>query len=186
VTELEVIRWRSVRAWDWLEETVADVTTEQANWWPPGTANSIGATYFHIVGNADVELHRLLLDRPPRVEADWHGAIGHPYDPEHFDRWIRDQDVEWPLLRRYGQAVHAAVVALLDGLTAADLDRPVDMQRVGLGMWEGRELLHLHGIEHVRIHGGEIACLKGLQGGTGWAESDLFRSVGAPLTPDGG
>ena len=39
---------------------------------------------------------------------------------------------------------------------------------------------------HPRIHGGEIACLKGLQGGTGWPESDLFRSVGAPVTPDDG
>jgi len=35
-------------------------------------------------------------------------------------------------------------------------------------------------------HGGEIACLKGLQGGTGWTESEQFRSVVAPVTRDGG
>ena len=92
MTEVEVIRARSVRSWDWLEETVADVTAAQANWWPPGTANSIGAIYFHVVGHADVELHRLLFDRPTLVKAEWNGAVGHPYDPEHFDRWIRDHD----------------------------------------------------------------------------------------------
>jgi hypothetical protein len=41
--------------WDWLETTVSDVTDAQANWWPPGTANSIGATYLHVVINPDVE-----------------------------------------------------------------------------------------------------------------------------------
>jgi len=38
VTELAVIRARSVRSWDWLEETMADVTAAPANWWPLGTA----------------------------------------------------------------------------------------------------------------------------------------------------
>ena len=29
-------------------------------------------------------------------------------------------------------------------------------------------------VDHPHIHGGEIAGLKGLQGGIGWAESDEF------------
>jgi hypothetical protein len=67
VTEVElIVRW-STRAWDWLEDTVADVTNAQANWWPPGTANSIGATYLHIVINTDVEINRLgRVGRVPR------------------------------------------------------------------------------------------------------------------------
>ncbi len=39
-TEVEVLRRYSVKAWSWFEDTVSDVTAEQANWWPPGTANS--------------------------------------------------------------------------------------------------------------------------------------------------
>jgi hypothetical protein len=56
------------------------------------------------------------------------------------------------------------------------------MTRSHLGMWEGRQLLALHGFDNVRIHGGEIAVLKGLQGGIGWAESARFANP-APFRP---
>jgi hypothetical protein len=179
VTEVDIVRRRATKAWDWFEATVSDVTPEQANWWPPGTANSIGATYLHVVVNADVEINRLVLDRAPLIEARWRGDVGQgvPYDPERFDRWVRHADVDWPVLREYGRAVHAAFVASLDALTAPQLDIAVDMTRAGLGMWQGRDLYGLHGFEHVYIHGGEIACLKGLQGGVGWTESDAFRAA---------
>ena len=68
MTELELLVSRSTRAWAWLEDTVLDVAPEQANWWPPGTANSIAATYLHVVLNTDVEINRLALDRPPLIE----------------------------------------------------------------------------------------------------------------------
>ncbi len=42
--ELDFFRGQVRSAWGWLERTVSDVTDEQANWWPPGKANSIGAT----------------------------------------------------------------------------------------------------------------------------------------------
>jgi hypothetical protein len=42
------------------------------------------------------------------------------------------------------------------------------MRRSGLGMWTGRDIYRLHGWNHVRMHGGEIACLKGLQGAKGY------------------
>ncbi len=51
------------------------------------------------------------------------------------------------------------------------------MTRVGLGIWAGRDLYELHGINHVYIHGGEIAVLKGLHGGVVWAESDTWRAA---------
>jgi hypothetical protein len=38
----------------------------------------------------------------------------------------------------------------------------------GLGVWKGLDIYNLHGIDHPRLHGGEIACLKGLQGAKGW------------------
>jgi hypothetical protein len=37
--------------------------------------------------------------------------------------------------------------------------------------------VELHGTNHTRIHGGEIGCLKGLQGGIGFAESEAFRAA---------
>jgi hypothetical protein len=47
--------------------------------------------------------------------------------------------------------------------------RPVD--------WEALRRYGLHGCDHPRIHGGEIAVLKGLQGGVGWIEPDEFRAA---------
>lgn len=85
--------------------------------------------------------------------------------------------MSWDRLRDYGRAVHAAFVESLDELSEEHLAMPVDMTRAGLGMWEGRDLLQLHGVDHPRIHGGEIACLKGMLGGVGWIESDAFRAA---------
>lgn len=150
-----------------------------ANWWPPGTANSIGATYLHVVINTDVEIRRLILDREPLVETVFGGEVGQPgpYLPDQFDRWLLHADVDWVRLRQYGQAVHADLDAWLDELTIAHLEKPVDMTRADLGIWEGRELIDLHGSHHVRIHGGEIAVLKGLQGGAGWKQSAGFHTA---------
>jgi hypothetical protein len=178
VTELDVLGRQARTAWEWFEVTVSDVTAEQANWWPPGTANSIGTTYLHVVINTDVEINRLIFRREPLVESGWGGDIGQgaPYDREQFDRWVRHVAIDWVVLREYGRAVHEAFVDSLDDLTEANLEMPVDMTRSGLGMWKGRDLYELHGSNHPRIHGGEIACLKGLQGSKGWPESEAFRS----------
>ena len=73
--------------------------------------------------------------------------------------------------------MHGALVESLEELTDEQLNDQVDMTRAGLGMWEGRDLFELHGSNHVLLHAGEIACLKGLQGGVGWAESDAFRAA---------
>jgi DinB superfamily len=177
-SEVEVLRRQSTKAWSWFEDTVSDVTAEQANWWPPGTANSIGATYLHVVINADVEISRLIQHREPLVER-WGGNVGQgaPYDPDRFDRWVRHAPVDWELLRRYGGSVRAWFIESLGELTDAQLEMPVDMTRAGLGMWAGRDLVELHGYSHPHVHGGEIAVLKGLQGGVGYAESDAFRAA---------
>jgi hypothetical protein len=168
VSEAETLGRIAEVAWAWLEETVADVRATEANWWPPGTANSIGATYLHVIINADLELSWWLFDRTAVAD-----AIGWPYDLEHYDRWVRHADVDWSALRDYGRAVAATIGTP----SVADLERPVDMTRVGLGMWRGRDLYELHGFNHVYIHGGEIAVLKGLQGGVGYNEPDEFRAA---------
>lgn len=44
-------------------------------------------------------------------------------------------------------------------------------------MWQGRDLIELHGVDHPLQHGAEIAVLKGLQGAVGHVESDAFRAA---------
>src|SRR4029078_12236170 len=105
-TELDVLRRQARKAWNWFEETVADVSAEQGNWWPPGKANSIGTTYLHVVINTDVEISRLIFSREPLVESRWGGDVGQglPYHPERFDTWTRHVAVDWEMLRQYGRA----------------------------------------------------------------------------------
>jgi hypothetical protein len=170
VPALDFLRQEIPLAWDWLETVVADVTEAQANWWPAGTANSIAATYLHVVINPDVEIHRLLFGDVPILESHWLGDLGQAisYDPDRFDDWIRGVEVPWERLHEYGRAVHAWLVGSLHTLTDEDLIRPVDMTQAGLGVWTGWDLYGLHGWRHVYMHGGEIACLKGLQGAKGY------------------
>jgi hypothetical protein len=167
---LEFLRDQVRTAWDWLETLVSDVTQEQANWWPSGVANSIGANYLHVVINPDVEINRLMYGHTPIVEALWHGDVGQgvTYDPDRYDDWVRGTNVDWARLHEYGQTVHAWLLGSLDQLTEDDLDRSVDMTRSGLGTWKGRDLYAVVGLTHVYMHGGEIACLKGLRGARGY------------------
>jgi hypothetical protein len=178
-SEVDVLRRQSKQAWEWFEETLSDVTAEQANWWPTGTANSIGATYLHVVINTDVEINRLIERREPLVERRWDGDVGQgfAYEPDRFDQWVRHVAVDWDRLREYGRAVHTAFVESLDELTHEQLEMTMDMTRSGLGVWQGRDLYELHGHVHPHIHGGEIAVLKGLQGAIGWTESEAFRAA---------
>ena len=91
-----------------------DVTADQANWWPPGTANSIGATYLHVVINTDVEINGCCWVRHLSSRVMARGRRPErPYDPEHFDRWDRHVAVDWEKLRAYGRAVHVAFVESL-------------------------------------------------------------------------
>ncbi len=73
--------------------------------------------------------------------------------------------------------MHTRFVASFDQLTEEQLDMAVDMTRTGLGMWQGRDLYELHGHGPPHIHGGEIAVLKGLQGATGWTQSEASFSA---------
>ncbi len=66
------------------------------------------------------------------------------------------------------------VGALLGALTMDDLNRSFEMmatdagEPTSLGMWRGIDIYQLHGFRHITMHGGEIACLKGLQGLDGY------------------
>ena len=98
---IDLIRFQSRQAWAWLNMTVEDVTQEQANWQPPGLANSIAATYAHTIITADEDFNMVydggetLLARgwaercglselpPPEFGWDWHG-------------WATRVRVDWP------------------------------------------------------------------------------------------
>lgn len=162
---LDELRYEAKSSYDWLEAIVSDVSDEQANWRPPGRANTIALTYFHIVGNADEDLNEHLFQRPQLSDGAWRGRTGVGTGPS---AWAAGERVDWTALREYGRAMHAFVLETLDSLTEADLQRRVSMGSEVLGIWEGIEVIRLTVGRHIWMHGGEIACLKGLQGAKGY------------------
>ena len=170
---IDLLRNEIKEAWAWLEFTVHDVTQEQAVWQPPGTANSIGVAYAHLVICADVGFTSQFDGKMPIITRDFGGQVGlSEMNPVGGDmhEWGRRVRIDWEALHAYGRAVQRCVEEYADRLSPTDLDRPVDMRPWGLGMWSGLEAYKLHGFGHVKIHGGEIACLKGILGGRGWPD----------------
>ncbi|MBI1885904.1 MAG: DinB family protein [Chloroflexi bacterium] len=170
---LELLRYQVKGTYAWLEMTLSDVTEEQANWKPPGVANSIGAVYAHLMITADFDLNSRMYGTIPVVASEFKGNVGlsemHLGGFDWHD-WAARLRVDWEGLRRYGQAVRRCLEGRVDSLTMDELEWPVDMSAHGLGTWKGLDIYTLHGIDHPRLHGGEIACLKGLQGVIGWPQ----------------
>lgn len=162
---LEEFRWQAENGFAWLESIVRDVTSEQALWQPPGCANSIAATYAHIVRNADEDLNQRLFRRPRLNEGVWKGRTGLPGDGNEFEA---GSEIDWEALRAYGRAVAAFVLETVAAMNEFDLTVPADLSTPDIARWDGRDIVRLTVGHHLRMHGGEIACLKGLQGERGY------------------
>jgi hypothetical protein len=163
---VDVIRYDAHRAYTWLENIVSDVTADVARWRPPGTANSIASSYAHIMIWTDVDVTRHFHGREPLIAGAWGQRLGRSEsDPDEF---ARDREFDWAVLREYGRTVQGEFLRLVDNLTSADLGREFQMMPAELGTWKGIDVYLLHGYQHVYMHGGEIACIKGLQGQQGY------------------
>ena len=46
------------------DSVTADLTDEQLDWTPPGTANPVGATLLHAVASEDMFVHVVLQGKP--------------------------------------------------------------------------------------------------------------------------
>jgi hypothetical protein len=184
---LELLRYQTRQCHAWLAMTVGDITQEQANWKPPGVANSIGAVYAHLAITADFDVNSRFYGEMPLVAREYRGAVGlsemHTGGFDWHD-WAAHLTVDWPALHAYGKAVWRSIDARLDTLTEEELRQTVDMRPSGehLGVWPALELYNLHGISHPYLHGGEIACLKGMQGAPGW-QHGWNSGVPRPLPP---
>jgi hypothetical protein len=155
-----------------LEGTLSGVTLDQVHSVPPGTANPIGATYAHVVLWEDMGVHGLIQGRPLLSAGSWAGRTGlselPPLDrPGHWEDWGRRVRVDLPALRSYAEAVYEDTDGYFATLPDAELEREIDLTAVGFGRpaaaWVVANML-----QNVALHCGEIAVLKGLQGGPGY------------------
>jgi len=155
-----------------LEETMKDVTAEQAHWTPPGIANPLGASYAHLVLSEDFLINGMLKGSAPLAMSTWAGKVGLSEPPppptESWDKWGRRVRVDLSALREYAQAVYKASDEYLASINGDTLNRPLDLSAFGAGEQTVAWLLTNAVVGHAEGHAGEVSCLKGLQGAKGY------------------
>jgi hypothetical protein len=153
---------------EFLENTVADVSADQARWQPAGRAISIAANYAHVVFSEDGVINGMLRGGAPLMATRFAGKTGASEPPPQgfeWAEWASRVQVDLPALREYANAAYAATDEYLGSISDSDLEREIDMGAAG--KWPlGRFLTVMMG--NVAWHTGEIACLKGLQGAKGY------------------
>jgi hypothetical protein len=153
----------------WLEGTVETLSAEQAAWVPTGSALPAGAHYAHVLASEDFLINGAIRGNAPIAMSTRQGntGIGELPPPGVWDDWARRVEVDLPAARQYAQDVYAATDAYFASATDDDLAREIDLSAFGFGMQTAEYVLN-NLIVNAAAHCGEIACLKGLQGGKGY------------------
>ena len=164
----ELIQFSLGSALDVLGQVTADLTQEQADWTPPGIANSIGALYWHTLSSTDQIIHGWCMGQASLDQKDgWKEKVvtSAPEDDKDHAAQIRDVRVDLPAMHEYSKAVAKAIKGWLASLTPEDLERKIDTP---IGELNLGQLLEAFGAWHINAHCGEIAALKGCQGAKGY------------------
>jgi hypothetical protein len=168
---VELLQFSLDNAFSILGQVVEDVTQEQADWYPPGIANPIGGTYWHLLTSVDQVVHKWCRGMDPLEERDgWREkalTVSAP-EPEHggdYRAYLLAIRLNLPVVHDYAQALHGAVKAWLGTLTPGDLEQGVQTPFAEMSL---DQLLTTFVIWHIDAHCGEIAALKGCQGASGY------------------
>jgi hypothetical protein len=151
-----------------VERVMKDVTHEMFNWASPGTANTISATFLHLMSVEDHFIQKVIQGKPTRWESDgWSEKTGVQKPPGIGEDWsaYKSRQILMQPLMDYTEAVFAATQAYLAALTENDLDR---MVKFASGERSVADMLRLS-VSQSHSHVGEIAALKGIQGKQGLA-----------------
>jgi len=172
---ISLLREQLKQAHDLLEAVMEGVTSEAAQWVPPGQANPVGATYAHVILSEDRTINPILKHRRPLYDTNWAGKTGlnelmpsQGGEGHDYARWTRDVTIDLPVTREYAKAVYANSDEYLASLSPDDLDTPIDLSGVGSVQVTLGWILSRLVVGHVDNISGEISCLKGLQGLQGY------------------
>jgi len=166
---VELLQFSLKNAIDILDGVTSDLTQEQADWQPPGTAISIGTLYWHMMSGTDHVVHGWGLDQPPLSQsAGWEEKVVRSTEPaEEGDHaaTLREVCIDLPAMHDYARAVSDAAQSWLGSLTAQDLERELETP---LGELNVGQMLETFVVWHISAHAGEISALKGCQGARGY------------------
>ena len=146
------------------DETMKDMTVEQFNWTPPGTANPISAIFVHFLNSEDAFVQTQMQGKPKLWDAGgWAEKTGVKVPPGYSGGWeeVKNMTLALEPLLAYQQTVRAGTDAYLDKLTPRELDRVVKTARGERSV----ATLFILVVNHALIHSGEIGALKGIQAG---------------------
>ena len=146
-----------------INGNMKNMTSELFNYPSPGTANTISATYVHLIYSEDHFVQEILQGKASVWESGkWSEKVGIPKPPDIGEDWSDFKHQQLPIQPQldYAEAVWAATDAYLEPLKAEDLDR---MVKFAGGERTVADMLLL-GTSQALGHNGEIAALKGIQG----------------------
>ena len=149
-----------------LDDPMKDMTVEQFNWVPAGTANPVSATFLHCLNSEDFFVQTIMQGKPRLWEAEgWGEKTGVMNTPGYGGNWEEFKHMTLALepLLSYQLMVRAATCAYLDKLAPDELERKV---KFASGEHTIADMF-IHLASHTLCHAGEIAALKGLQGTKG-------------------
>lgn len=166
---IELIKYSLSNAFGILNQVTADVTQQQADWIPPGTANPIGALYWHTISGVDQIVHEWSQGEVPLSRrAGWQGRVllaGATTGGRETLEEMQAMRVDLPALHDYARTVAEACQSWLASLQPEDLDREMPTPIGNLNL---AQILETFVIWHINAHCGEISALKGCQGGRGY------------------
>jgi hypothetical protein len=169
---IDLLKSQIQMAHQFLNGTCADVTKEQADHVPGGSAHPIGATMAHIALAEDIVLNMMVRGAQPLLTGEWAGKAGIS-EPEPMDRsaenllaWANRVNVDLPQLQKYAEAVLSNTLSYVDSLSPDDLAREIEPP--GFGKQTVGSMITLGAVVHPSNHCGEISALKGLQGAKGY------------------
>ena len=146
------------------DEAMKDLTVEQFNWTPPGSANPISAIFVHFLNSEDAFVQVQMQGKPKLWDGGgWAEKTGVKVPPGYSGGWeeVKHMTLALEPVLAYQQVVRAATEAYLDTLPPDELDRVVKTARGDRSVATIFTIV----VNHALVHSGEIAALKGIQAG---------------------
>lgn len=153
-----------------VDQMIDGLTPEQLQFQPAGRTMSLAANLVHMISGEDIMLHTFVTGGTPLCNSEWAGRTGASELQEwggDMAAWGARVTVDLAQLQQYAQAVYAQSSDYFDSISAADLDRPVDLSGFGMGQQPVGVVIALT-IANTQWHTGEIAAVKGFQGLQGY------------------
>ena len=153
---VELLQFSLGAAFDILGQVTAGLTQEQADWRPPGMANSITSVYSHILTYVDYYVRTYFVAGQPQPQT---------VESRPDELWLRDVQADLSELHTYADQVRSKAQEWLSSLTPEDLEPRVltTAGEVNVG-----QAVALFLIWHINAHCGEISAIKGCQGLKGY------------------